>query len=178
MKKITFRNIFDILLTAFILYQVYKYTNEYFLIKKYQYGEKYNSFRMKNGIPIINAELEPFKMPIDNNWGMIWINENRTKKEKPLIHRIKIINASEKDGWKSETDSYLYFINDTTNYILNMESKKLNSKIDYHYKLMKTDSRKKEFKDYRADVYRNYPKIELKKQEVDSIMDEWNYEKH
>ena len=173
MKKITFRNIFDILLIVFILYQVYKYTNEYFVIKNYQYGEKYNSFRVKNGIPIINTEMEPFKMPVDNNWGMIWINENHTKKEKPLIHRIKIINASEKDGWKSENDSFLYFINDTTNYILRMESKKLNSKIDFKYKLMKTDSRKNEFKDYQEGKYEKYSEKKLKKEEAERIKIKW-----
>ncbi|WP_159019954.1 hypothetical protein [Algibacter sp. L3A6] len=173
MKRITFKNIFGILLTVFILYQVYKFTNEYLIIKNYQYGEKYNSFRAKNGIPVINDEMEPFKMPVDNNWGMIWINENHTKKEKPLIHRIKIINASEKDGWKSESDSYRYFINDTTNYILSMDSKKLNSKIDYEYKLMKIDSRKKEFKDYRDLKYEKYSKRKLKKEEADSIKNKW-----
>ena len=176
MKKNTFRNIFGVLLIAFAIYQVYKYTNEYFIIKNYQYGEKYNSFRLKNGIPIINTEMEPFKMPVDNNWGMIWINENHTKKEKPLIHRIKIINASEKDGWKSESDSFLYFINDTTNYILSIESKKFNSKIDFEYKLMKTDSRKNEFKDYQEGKYERYSERKLEKEEADSIMNEWNYE--
>ena len=173
MKKITFRNIFGILLIAFAIYQVYKYTNEYFVIKNYQYGEKYNSFRVKNGIPIISTEMEPFKMPVDNNWGMIWINENHTKKDKPLIHRIKIINASEKDSWKSESDSFLYFINHTTNYILSMESKKMNSKIDFEYKLMKTDSRKNELKDYQKDKYQKYSERELKKKEVDSLKNKW-----
>lgn len=165
MKKITFGNIFDILLIAFVLYQVYKYTNEYFIIKNYQYGEKYNSFRVKNGIPIINSEMEPFNMPVDNNWGMIWINENQTKKEKPLIHRIKIINASEKDGWKSESDSYLYFVDDTTNYTFSVESKKLNSKIDYEYELMKTDSRKN-----KNEIYFER---KLEKVEADSIKYKW-----
>ncbi|MCD8445749.1 hypothetical protein [Tenacibaculum finnmarkense] len=173
MKKITFKNIFGILLITFIIYQVYQFTNEYLIIKNYQYGENYNSFRVKNGIPEINEEMEPFKMPVDNNWGMIWINENQTKEEKPLIHRTKIINASEKDGWNSENDSYLYFINDTTNYILSIDSKKLNSKIDFEYKLMKTDSRKKEFKDYQENKYEKYSERKLEIIEADSIKIKW-----
>ena len=173
MKRITFKNVIGIFLISVILYQVYKYSNEYFIIKNYKYGEKYNSFRLKNGIPVINNEMEPFKMPVDNYWGMIWINENQTKLEKPLIHRIKIIDASEKDGWKSESDSYLYFINDTTNYILSIDSKKLNSKIDYEYSLKKTDSRKKDFKDYQENKYEKYPERKLNKQEADSIKNKW-----
>lgn len=173
MKKITFRHITGFFLIALILHQVYKCTNEYFIIKNYQYGEKYNSFRVKNGIPIINDQMEPFKMPVDNNWGMIWINENQPNEEKPLIHRSKIINASKKDGWTSESDSYLYFFNDTTNYILSMNCKKLKSKIDYEYSLMKTDSRKKDFKDYQDNKYGEYSERKLNKQVADSIKTKW-----
>jgi hypothetical protein len=173
MKKITFKNIFGILLLALILYQVYKYTNEYLTIKNYQYGEKYNYFRLKNGIPIINADMEPFKMPVDNFWGMMWINERETKTEKPLIHRIKTINASEKTGWKSENDSFLYFINDTTNYILSIDSEKSNSLINHKYKLTKTDSRKKDFEDYKENKFETYSERKLNKSTADSIMNKW-----
>jgi len=173
MRKIPLKNIISIFLFALIVYQVYKYTNQYFIIKNYQYGEKYNSFRVKNGIPVINNEMEPFKMPVDDYWGMIWINENETKEEKPLIHRIKIIDASQKTDWESESDSFQYFINDTTNYILNINSKKLNSKIVYEYELTKTDSRKKDFEDYQGNKYKKYSERKLNKSEADSIINKW-----
>ncbi len=173
MKKITFLNVIGFFLIALILFQVYKYTNEYFIIKNYKYGEKHNSLRVKNGIPTINNEMEPFKMPVDNFWGMMWINESETKTEKPLIHRMKIINASEKTGWKSESDSFLYFINDTTNYILSIDSEKSNSLINHKYKLTKTDSRKKDFEDYRENKFATYSERKLNKSEADSIMNKW-----
>ena len=37
------------------------------------------------------------------------------------------------------------------NFNVLLATKKLNSKIDFEYKLMKTDSRKKEFKDYQEN---------------------------
>jgi len=173
MKKITFNTIFWLFLIVIILYETYNYSSDYLKLKNYQYGEMYNEFRKKNEIPIIDNELEPFKMPVDNNWGMIWINENITEKEKPLVHRIKIIDASEKDGWKNESDSYIYFINDTTDYILNVESKKLINKISLEYKLGKTDSRKKHLKDYEANQYYDYTEKKLNRIEFDSLKNVW-----
>ncbi len=173
MKRITFNNIFWIFLIVFIAYQAYEYASEYLIIKNYQYGEKYNTFRTKNGIPIITKEMEPSILPVDNYWGMMWSNEAETTKKRPLIHRIKIINATEKEGWKSENDSFLFFINDTTNYILNINCEKSNSKINFEYSLTKVDSRKKSFKDYQENKYKEYSEKKLIKQEADSIKNNW-----
>lgn len=173
MKKITFSNIFWIFVLLFIAYKVYEFANEYFIIKDYQYGEKHNSFRIKNEIPLITNELEPFKMPVNNYWGMIWINENQTTEKTPLIHKIKIINASEKDGWHGENDSFLYFINDTTDYVLTIDCEKSNAEINFEYNLSKVDSRKKDFKDYQENIYNEYSKRKLNKLVADSIKINW-----
>ena len=173
MKRITFNNIFWIFLIVFIAYQAYEYASEYLIIKNYQYGEKYNTFRTKNGILIITKEMELSILPVDNYWGMMWSNEAETTKKRPLIHRIKIINATEKEGWKSENDSFLFFINDTTNYILNINCEKSNSKINFEYSLTKVDSRKKSFKDYQENKYKEYSEKKLIKQEADSIKNNW-----
>jgi len=173
MKKVTFNNIFWIILIVFIAYEVYGYASDYFIIKNYQYGEKYNTFRIKNEIPIIKKEMEPLILPVDNYWGMIWSNENKTTKKTPLIHRIKIINATEKDGWKSENDSFLFFINDTTNYKLNIDCEKSNAKINFKYSLTKVDSRKKNFEDYQENKYKEYSEKKLNNQEADSIKNNW-----
>ena len=173
MKKITFNNILWLFIIGIVLYQIYSYSSEYFMLKNYQYGEKYNEFREKNEIPLIDNEMEPLKMPVDNFWGMIWINENIVDREKPIIHKIKIIDASEKNGWQKESDDYLYFINDTTDFILKIESKKTNNKINFEYKLGKTDSRRKKIEDYEANKYYDYSEKRLNKLEFDSIKKTW-----
>ena len=173
MKKITFNNIFWIILIVFIAYQVYEYASEYFIIKNYQYGEKYNTFRKENEIPIIKKEMKPLILPVDNYWGMMWSDENETSKNAPLIHKIKIINATEKDGWKSENDSFLFFINDTTNYKLNIDCEKSNAKINFEYSLTKVDSRKKNYKDYQENKYKEYSEKKLERKEADSIKKIW-----
>lgn len=176
MKKITYKNIIWLFIIFIILFEIYSYFDEYVIIKNYQYGEKYNVFRQKNRIPIIDSEMEPFKMPVDNYWGMIWINENNTEKEKPLVHRIKIIDASKEGGWINESDNYLYFINDTTEYILKIESKKSIDKINFEYKLVKTDSRKKDFENYQVKEYKIYSEKKLNESEFDSIKNKWKLE--
>jgi len=173
MKKITFNNTFWLFLIVIVLYEIYNYSNDYLKLKNYQYGEMYNEFRKKNEIPIIDNEMEPFKMPVDNFWGMIWINESITKKEKPLIHKNKVIDASEKIGWENESDSYIYFINDTTDYILHVETKKAINKIYFEYRLGKTDSRKKHFEDYKATNYYANSVKKLNTIEFDSIKNVW-----
>ncbi|MBY0487181.1 MAG: hypothetical protein K2P85_08375 [Flavobacteriaceae bacterium] len=163
MKKIDIKHIIWIFIIMMILYDVYGYIDEYLIIKNYQYGEKYNNFRRKNGIPIIDKNMEPFKVPEDNFWGMIWINEEKTSEQKPLINKMKIIEASKENGWKSESDNFIYYINDSTDYVLQTDSKKTENKIISEYKFGKTNSVNNELK-------------ELTKTEYDSIKFIWKIE--
>ncbi|NRS90809.1 hypothetical protein HNQ02_003756 [Flavobacterium sp. 7E] len=163
MKKIELKHIIWIILITIIVYKAYAYVDEYLIIKNYQYGEKYNDFRRKNGIPIIDKKMEPFKMPEDNFWGMIWVNENITSKQKPLINKIKIIEASKESGWESESDNFRYFLNDSTDYILQTDSKKTANKIISEYKFGITNNIKEKLK-------------VLTKTEYDSIKIQWKIE--
>jgi hypothetical protein len=176
MKKITFKNVGWVILIALALYQIYSYSNEYLTIKNYQYGVKYNSHRVKSEIPIIENDMEPLKMPVDNYCGMIWINEKTTTNEKPLIHNIKIIDAFKEKGWEKENDKFSYFLNDTTDYILNIESKKSNSKIVFLFTLEKNDSRLQKIEDYQTKKYLKYPEKEVTKLEYVKIKKKWKIE--
>ncbi len=163
MKKIELKHIIWLFIITIILYNVYGYIDEYLIIKNYQYGEKYNDFRRKNGIPIIDKNMEPFKMPVDNFLGMMWINEEKTSKQKPLINKLKIIEASKENGWKSESDNFRYYLNESTEYILQTDSKKTTDKIISEYKFGKTNNIKNELK-------------VLTKTEYDSIKILWKIE--
>ena len=163
MKKIELKHIIWLFIITIIVYNIYAYIDEYLIIKNYQYGTKYNNFRRKNGIPIIDKNMEPFKMPEDHFLGMIWVNEEKTSKQKPLINKIKIIEASKENGWKSESDNFRYYLNDSTDYILQTESKKTANKIICKYKFGKKDNIKEELK-------------ALTKSEYDSIKLLWKIE--
>ncbi|RQH12616.1 hypothetical protein D4Z78_25255 [Okeania hirsuta] len=172
MKKTINLIILGIFFVGWVIYPIFTCTQEYWILKNYPYGEKYNSFRLSHGIPVINQQMEAFQMPVNNHWGMIWIDEGQTSKENPLIHRIKFIHASEDSGWKGEDDAFHYFLNDTTDYSLKIGSVQSGANLLFEYTFSKRDRR--EIGD--EGGYEEYSDTPLTQREADSIIRRWKIE--
>lgn len=130
MKKFTISNIIWTILLIMIGFQVYNYISDYIKLENYKYGKKYNNFRLKSKIPLLTDKIEPLSMYANENYGMIWINDydEITEKEK-LIHKIKIIDASEDNGWMGEEDVFKYYIDKSSYYVLEIKSKIKNDSV-------------------------------------------------
>ena len=124
MKKLTINNIIWTVLLIFIGFEIYGYISDYYKLQNYKYGEKFNDFRLKNKIPLLTDKIEPLSMYANENYGMIWINDyDEINEEEKLIHKIKIIDATEDEGWIGEEDVFKFYNDKSSYYILEIKSK-------------------------------------------------------
>lgn len=132
MKKLNLNNILWSILLIVIGLQLYDYVSDSIKLKNYKYGKKYNANRATFKIPLLTDDVEPLRMFVDEDYGMIWINDdNETSDKEKLIHKIKIIEASKENGWISEEDVFLFYKNDSLNYKLEINSKTENDKVNF-----------------------------------------------
>ncbi|WP_396144093.1 hypothetical protein [Flavobacterium sp.] len=169
MKKLTLNNILWLIVLIVIGLQLYDYVSDSIKIKNYKYGKKYNANRASFKIPLLTDAIEPLRMYVDEDYGMIWINENNeTSDKKKLIHKIKIIEASKENGWISEKDVFLFYKNESLNYNLEINSKIENGKVNFvsFLKIIKKKTNKN-----KVDTENN--KMNLNISQLDSLRLEW-----
>lgn len=169
MKKLTLNNILWLIVLILIGLQLYDYVSDSIKLKNYQYGKKYNINRANLKIPLLTDSVEPLRMFVDEDYGMIWINDNNeTSDNEKLIHKIKIIEASKENGWISEKDVFLFYKNDSTNYSLEINSKIENGKVNFESFLKIV---KKKINKNKVDTEKNLMKLNIS--QLDSLRTEW-----
>jgi hypothetical protein len=169
MKKLNLNNILWTIVLIVIGLQLYDYVSDSIKLKNYKYGKKYNTNRATFKIPLLTDDVEPLRMFVDEDYGMIWINDNNeTSDKEKLTHKIKIIEASKENGWLSEKDVFLFHKNDSLNYNLEIKSKRENDKVNFEsfLKIVKKKNNKN-----KVDTVNNLMK--LNKSQLDSLRLEW-----
>ena len=170
MKKLNLNNILWAIVLIVIGLQLYDYVSDSIKLKNYKYGKKYNANRATFKIPLLTDDVEPLRMFVDEDYGMIWINDNNeTSDKEKLTHKIKIIEASKEKGWLSEKDVFLFHKNDSLNYNLEIKSKKENDKVNFEsfLKIVKKKNNKN-----KVNTENNL--IRLNISQLDSLRLEWD----
>lgn len=169
MKKLNLNNILWLIVIIVIGLQLYDYVSDSIKLKNYKYGKKYNANRANFKIPLLSDSVEPLRMFVDEDYGMIWINDNHeTSDNKKLIHKIKIIEATKENGWISEKDVFLFYKNDSLNYNLEINSKNVNGKVNFDSFLRIV---KKKTNKNKVDTENNIMKLNIS--QLDSLRLEW-----
>lgn len=104
---------------------------------------------------------------------MVWHGPKNATQDNSIVHRSKRVIGTKEDGWLEDWDSFRRFIDDSTNYHLNLYFKIVGDSTVITGRLGIVDTRKESFDDYIDGEYQNDRWINLKRSEIDSLRNSW-----
>ena len=149
-----------ILVSINLFFFIKKRATPYIIKRTDQYGIKANEERQKRGIPIIGKYLLP-----THGKGERWIVDKKPSVKNKLVHGWKNIVTTKSEGWKEEYDGFYYYLNDTTNYHLVIQSDIFKDSTHFSGRFGKSKNE--------SDIFIDFKYREISSSEIDSLKLEW-----